>query len=131
MTILQFVRDECANYKYGKCLFGACSVAAGERCCVSHTVLMGGDPHAGDKPYFEVCVLPLAKTMPKYADAARQYTDQANIRSTKVAELNFCGCGQPMEKRARFCEKCARNRRLESYRKQKAHGLQLSEKTPL
>jgi hypothetical protein len=50
VTLLEFVKRECANWRRGTCLFGACSVAAGECCRVSRAVLTGGDPRSPDLP---------------------------------------------------------------------------------
>jgi hypothetical protein len=117
VTLLEFVKRECANWKRGTCLFGACSVAAGKRCCVSRAVLLGGDPRTPGLDYFSACVAPLAEKYPQYADAADEY---AGICGAKVVARRWCGCGEPLARGKQCCEKCRRKRATDAQRKWRA-----------
>ena len=108
MTLLQFVKYECANWKNGTCLFGSCLVAAGERCGVSRAVLTGGSPRTPGLDYFRACVAPLAQTRPEYADAADEY---ARICGAKAQTRRSCECGAVVAKRVVVCARCKAARR--------------------
>lgn len=131
MTLLGFVKAECANYKHGQCIWGECSVASGCRCNVSRDVLFGGDPSVAGPDYFSACVVPLAKDFPEYSDAAIEYARICGHRQRAVNQTRLCGCGEFLAKRSRFCPKCAKTKRLEAWRKSKAVLPQLTPKTDL
>jgi hypothetical protein len=103
VSLLEFVKRECANWKNGRCLFGECSVAAGKRCCVSRACLCTGQQYPPNDDYFRACVLPLAATKPEYQRAANKYAANCDL---KPMEQRFCECGQPLAARARMCAKC-------------------------
>ena len=130
MTLIEFVKRECANWKHGRCLFGPCSVAEGKRCCVSRAVLTGGDPHAADTDYFGACVAPLAKDRPEYADAADEYARLCGGKA-KTHAKRLCECGAVLAKRLRRCPKCQEKVRKSAWRAQRAKPLQLTPFSPL
>jgi hypothetical protein len=130
MTLIEFVKRECANWKHGRCLFGPCSVAEGKRCCVSRAVLTGGDPHTPDTDYFGACVAPLAKDRPEYADAADEYARLCGGKA-KTHAKRFCECGAPLPRRARYCKSCSRKRCLAAKRATWAKTRQLTPFSPL
>jgi hypothetical protein len=119
------VRFECANIKQGRCLFaGECPVLSGRRCTVSHKVLAGESPTADDSDYFSVCVLPLAKSHPEYAEAAAEY---ARICGTTAALKNRpCDCGEPLAHRERCCRTCRRKRATATQRKWRSQCRELT-----
>ena len=130
MTPYEFAKRECANIrKDGSCLgFQAeglidigIPVTPREKCLLSHRPI---------KPcqYFEKCVLPLAdQASPKSNPGLQAQRLEARriyltVRAKEIPEvgLRTCpDCGGLLAKRQRTCTKCARNRRLASYRKRR------------
>lgn len=116
-TLNQFVRDECANFKRGNCVFDRpCSVLDGARCSVTTAVLMTGPRDNGNADYFGACVAPLARTRPEYADAAVEYGRICGTGVRAAGQVRLCGCGQPLAKRQRYCGGCQRRRQREATR---------------
>jgi hypothetical protein len=109
-----FIRGECANAQPDDgCLLRAdgCLVVRGQRC-----------------RYFEAAILPLltrcssARCLKLYPDAADAYL---RLHRELSGVLNpdptrFCACGEPLGKRRRLCDACAKTRRREAYRRAKA-----------
>ena len=123
MNPMQFVRDECANHRDGRCV-GAminedlsvtrcaprerCRIADGERC-----------------RYFEECVAPMADMA---SDPRRAVGLQAavaeyrQITNQKAPKARPCpDCGGPMQKGKQYCPACAGRRRKASNRAAQSH----------
>jgi len=66
--------------------------------------------------YFRDCILPLAKYEGNYEKMLNAYSklDKAATVNTKI---RHCECGEEIAPRQRCCQKCARKRRLSSYRR--------------
>jgi len=96
----------CANLdrSYGGCLFAeSCKVMDGFRC-----------------EYFEQAVLPTARDIGRYAEMLQQYKNQTSGSYDPVIDepqQRLCGCGQPLAKRRRICDKCRDKRRKQTYRR--------------
>ena len=105
-TLNQFVRNECANFKNGACIWGTCEVLSGKRCRVSKAVLLGGDPKTPDDDYFNTCVAPMVKNFPQYTDAAVEYARICGHGVKALKEVRLCECGAPRDRRMRLCAKC-------------------------
>ena len=97
----------CANYDHhhGGCLFGeTCKVEDGQRC-----------------GYFERAVLPTAADVGLNDTAYRQYEAQVGMAGggvLKRSQIRRCpDCGDEVGPRQRYCEKCSKRRRRESYRR--------------
>ena len=94
----------CANYDhhYGGCLVEAtCKVEQGRRC-----------------GYFERAVLPTGN-----AEVCQKYEQHCGVKGPLArAQLRRCECGQILDDRQRFCEKCRKRRRQKTNREnQKKH----------
>ena len=119
---LEMAGNECANMVAGGCIFdgpedanglhqwheGECALKRrGVRC-----------------PYFEKSVLPLSKTLPKYADVPAEYYRRAAKRQgihasavlDQIADVRRCSCGNPLAPRKQFCDSCRAKRLRESRR---------------
>lgn len=87
----------CSNYDfhYGGCLFAdTCLVEQGERCS-----------------FFEIAVLPLGN------DSIRQRYEDLTGYFAEGITVNLCGgCGDRIQPRRRFCDKCSRKRRQKTKR---------------
>lgn len=97
----------CANYdhRYGGCLFGeACKVEQCKRC-----------------GYFEQAVLPTANDVGLGEQVYSLYEKQVDIQGgLERAPKRLCpDCGAELKARQRYCEKCARRRRADSYRERR------------
>ncbi len=97
----------CANYdhRYGGCLFRhKCLVQQGERC-----------------RYFERTVLPTAADIGLKDLIYSLYEEQVGIDSNgllKRGQIRRCpDCADEVGPRQRYCQKCSKRRRRESYRR--------------
>lgn len=108
-----FVGGECANAQAGdRCLFlekSGCLVVRGRRC-----------------RYFEASVLPLltrcasVRCLKLYPDAVGGYLKlHPELNGTLVPEpTRACPlCGEPLKKRQRYCDACAKVKRREAYKR--------------
>lgn len=111
----QMVKDECANFRRGDCIFPPCTVCRGEKCHVALKVLYPCLPtHKRDSmDYFGSCVVPACEHRPEYANAAAEYVNIAGLRNVQNLVRN-CECGRPMEKRHKRCEECARKAAMDA-----------------
>ena len=103
----EFVRDKCANYgKHDEaCLFGdSCKVMAGRRCDYFEKAVLGPPEYKYRLPGYDY-----QKLFAQYSEQTRTEKPQVSIRS--------CGCGTPLRHRQRYCDECARKKRLDTYRR--------------
>lgn len=97
----------CANFDhhYGGCLFGdTCKVQEGQRC-----------------GQFERAVLPTAANIGLNEIVYSQYEQQVGIAGNGLlprGQIRRCpDCGDEVGPRQRYCQKCSKRRRRESYRR--------------
>ena len=97
----------CANYDHhqGGCLFGEiCKVQGSQRC-----------------GYFEKAVLPTAADLGLNEAVYSQYEQQVGIAGNGLlrrGQIRRCpDCGDEVGPRQRYCLKCSKRRRRESYRR--------------
>jgi len=64
--------------------------------------------------FFTRCILPLA-ARDGYKDVIDSY--QMIDSSIKNVKIRYCGCGNELAKRARYCEKCKKKKARDSHRK--------------
>jgi hypothetical protein len=151
VTLLEFVKRECANWQRGDCLFGECSVAAGKRCRVpacakrsaagrSRAVLTGGDPRAPDlpAPRLRQAGLPapsgarqagrdyFGACVAPLAKTRTEYLaaadEYARICGTKAVARRLCECGALLPARVRMCAKCITAKRRRTCRDAQTDG---------
>jgi hypothetical protein len=102
-----FVRDECASYdKHDEaCAFGdSCKVLDGQRCDYFEKAVLGPPDYKYKLPGYDY-----GKLFAQYAEQTKTETQQVNLRR--------CGCGTRLRHRQRYCDECARKRRLDTYRR--------------
>lgn len=121
-TCNQLVRNECANFCRGNCIFTerACPVIESKPCKMPHTCSLGFAAFEGAPSYFEVAVLPLSKSDASYAKCVREYSGIKGEKS--VVEILECACGKPRLSGHTYCPKCKKKKRAENQRKYKAVG---------
>jgi len=107
-SLTVFVRDYCANWVVDRCVgvdlqtkafnaTGQCQIIDRKSCC-----------------YFRQYVLPIARQKGTYEKLARLYRA---YDSTFVKEsIRKCTCGTELPRRRRYCEKCVRLHRQQTYR---------------
>ena len=113
-TLNQFVRNECANFKNGSCIWPPCTVVQGKRCHVSKAILAPGQVTDASQDYFAGCVEPMAKSFPEYTDAAIEYARICGRGVKAESKVRQCECGQPLAKSKQFCGTCAQKRHKEN-----------------
>jgi hypothetical protein len=95
----------CANYDKhcGGCLlWGDCKVEKGQRCS-----------------YFEKAVLPLSAQLGIKESILAAYsvkTGLPDVLKIVTREVRYCGCGEVLKPRQRFCDRCAEKHRKQTYR---------------
>lgn len=107
-SLTVFVKDYCACWRgemcigvdvYGKAFndSGQCWIMEKKSC-----------------PYFQRCVLPIANQKGTYTKISRLYglLDQSFAKTI----VRRCSCGAELQRRRRFCDKCVRRRRQDTYR---------------
>ncbi len=105
------VREECANLVRGECLGldvwnvrfrdpGPCGILANKPC-----------------GYFREVLIPTAKVRGEYAEVLRAY--RKLDERMEGEDIRRCECGKELLPRKRLCERCARGKRMKSYREQK------------
>ena len=114
-NIKVFVRNECANYSKGDeaCVYGgSCKVMDGHRCEYFEKAVLGPPDYKHRLPGYD------------YGKLFAQYAELTKAKVGKVQQRR-CGCGEPLQRRRRFCETCANRRAKDSNRaRQKKHRLQ-------
>ena len=113
-TITNFVKNECANFitHYQECLDEEpCRVLCGERCGYFEQAVLGRPDYKYRLPNYD------------YAKLYAQYAELTGATYGTV-EQRRCDCGTPLRLRQKFCLRCAKIRRKQSYqnirRKKKA-----------
>ena len=125
-TLNQFVRNECANFKNGSCIWPPCTVVQGKRCHVSKAILAPGQVTDASQDYFNACVAPMVKNFPQYTDAAVEYARICGHGVKALKEVRLCECGAPRDRRMRLCAKCRiKNRKNTKRNARKAQAGQL------
>lgn len=119
MSVATLVREQCANYQRGVCVFKSaeCPVIDGGKCNVSKAVLHGDMGKSSDEDYFSACLAPLANSYPEYADAVANYQHQHGLKVTVVSR--YCECGEVLATGKRFCPACLKKRRREAWKSEK------------
>lgn len=105
-TIVAFLKDNCANYDrhYQKCLFAdSCRVFDGQRCGYFEKCVLGPPDYKYKLPGYD------------YSKLFAQYAELTGAQRQRV-KVRRCGCGAVLSPRQRFCESCAKKRRLATYR---------------
>jgi hypothetical protein len=122
-TCNQLVRNECANFSQGLCIFTEreCPVIAGKPCDMIYVCSRGFMPHEGADTYLERAVLPLAKKIAKYAPCVNEYA-LIKHSNAKPEDIKTCECGKPRLPKHRFCDKCKKKHRALNQRKYKVKG---------
>lgn len=106
MTLMSFVKDECANFgkHYQLCADDKpCRVLAGERCGYFERRVLGPPNYKYKLPDYD------------YQKLFAQYAEQTKAEN-QIVEQRLCGCGNPLKLRQRYCETCRRNRRQKTKR---------------
>ncbi len=67
--------------------------------------------------FFRESVLPLAEHYGVYSKILFEYT-KIDESIVKNIHTRFCECGEELAPRERFCERCKKIRRMETYREQ-------------
>ena len=108
-TLNSFVKGECANYdNYHKiCVYGyACKVLKGERCAYFEKAVLGPPDYKFRSPGYDY-----DKIFEQYAQINTRY-----IGKLHKVNVRKCDCGESLEPRRRYCEKCQIKRRRKTYR---------------
>ena len=108
-TLQRFLEDNCASYDkhHQSCLFAdSCRVFDGQRCGYFEKFVLGPAGSKHRLPGYN------------YAKLFAQYAEQTKAKAQKV-KVRRCECGTPLRHRQRYCEKCQKTHRLESYRNSK------------
>ena len=116
---LQMAKAECANFcKDGSCLGIPTECLTSDRPTVAAPLDRCKLAEPGKRcAYFERAVIPLANYFPeKYARAVETYTAGRAKNALAIKAARLCGCGNPLPKRRRFCERCRSRKRRESIR---------------
>jgi len=111
ISLLVFIKGDhqhnipgCANYYNDGCVLRrTCKIEKGKRCL-----------------YFEKTVLPVAAELGIGGSIGDAYADKVGLvgfRPQMTKEARRCLCGAILLSRQRYCEKCSKRRRRESYRK--------------
>lgn len=110
-ALKEMVASECANFRRGgRCLFGdGCVAYSGKRC----SLFLDARMQPSTEDHFARCVAPLARTEPKYVDAAIEYAHNCNA---KAPEVRNCTCGAPLAKKRRLCDRCSKKANSEHQR---------------
>ncbi len=117
-----FVSDECHGSLVGKCIGG--DVNGGKLKRESQTAVIYQYPYEFTYPnaglcwvqegitcdYFEQAVLPSGNEA-----IAEEYEEC--VSGIKKQKIRLCECGAELAKRARYCEKCRKKKRLEAKRR--------------
>ena len=110
-----FAKQNCCNFnrQNNECLptDSVCKILEGKPCgWFRDAVLRGCD-----------LAYPYAKNVEKFPTLKKLYKqiDPAYGNVIEEQKARFCECGQPLKPRQRYCEKCARKRRLATYRKKR------------
>ncbi len=110
-TLSSFIRAECANLtNTNECigvdlkgkgfnLDGVCWIIKEKKPC----------------KYFKKCVLPLAKMNGCHDRIIREYM-KIDKTVDQSEETRFCECGTELKPRERFCGKCKKRKRQNTYR---------------
>ena len=79
--------------------------------------------------FFEKCLLPLSK-QGRYVKACQEYKDICMGAQPKT-KVRYCGCGSPLAKGMRLCDKCRRKSALLTQRTQYRKNRQKAGSQPL
>ena len=113
-ALITFLQKECANWDghYQVCLLKhktepetdrPCCVLAGKRCGYFERCVLGRPDYNFKLPGYD------------YARLFAQYAAQTGAGTVKVKQRR-CECGEPLQRRQRFCEACRRKRAKEANR---------------
>jgi hypothetical protein len=123
-NLKRFVRDICANFYEGGCVFDKpCCVTQGKRCGYFEKAVL----HKPDYPYPHKCFV----EDPAHEEVVRyEYSLIGGAADSGRVSVRRCECGAPLMKRQRLCAKCCRLKRRASNRKsQLAHWQKIRAKT--
>jgi hypothetical protein len=106
MNIKTFLKNNCSNFdSHHKCCLLTdedCLVLAGRRCGYFEKYLL--------RPYDYRFRLPGVD----YAKLFAQYAELTNAETVRIRQRR-CDCGEPLSFGKRYCDKCKKKRRKESY----------------
>jgi hypothetical protein len=108
-TLFQFAKENCANIDGTECVMNGskCLLAKGKPCT-----------------YFKESVWPDCDPNYRYASQSKYYPALRDeftqvFGRVQTHEVRRCGCGEPLKKRERICEKCRKKNRRKTWRVQK------------
>jgi len=111
MKLKSFISNECCNYIRNECVgVGFTAMFSIDSIC---NVLLKKDPEPCD--FFKNAVLPLAEHKGFYTSINNEYS--RIDKTVKLYKKRLCECGAKLDKGAKFCNKCKRDRVKKSNRK--------------
>lgn len=97
--LIRFLKSECANYDshYDCCLSAdvSCNVLEGKRCKYFEKAVLGPSDYKYRLPGWD------------YTRLFAEYTELTGAKTKKIQQRK-CKCGEVLQYRQRFCEKCQR-----------------------